>query len=171
MLKKFFHSYPAILNQQIQQSFSERMEKAMEERIDDLKTRKQDRFNAKKEKYDGRSKRRKWEHDESEEAKRLRLEESGGERIKRRKALVLLGYSGVNYCGMQRNLGIETIEEELLKAMLKHKWINDLGKLCCLWINMILIESIQAFRHHNSFNFNVLLELTKEYLLVVKLFP
>ena len=103
------------------------MEKAIEERTDDLKTRKQDRFKAKKDKYDGRVKRRNWEV-ESEESKRQRLEESGGERIKRRKTLVLMGYSGVNYCGMQRNLGIQTIEEELLKAMLKQKWINEPGK-------------------------------------------
>lgn len=103
------------------------MEKAIEERTEDLKTRKQDRFKAKKERYDGRTKRRQWEtQTESEEAKRQRIENEG-ERVKRRKSLILLGYSGVNYCGMQRNLGIQTIEEELLKAMLKHKWINEMG--------------------------------------------
>lgn len=105
------------------------MDSAIEQRIDDLKTRKEDRFKAKKDKYDGRSKRRQWEDlNETEEAKKQRMEQSE-ERIKRRKSLVLLGYSGVNYCGMQRNLGIHTVEEELLKAMLKHKWINELGNL------------------------------------------
>lgn len=99
------------------------MEQAIEERVDDLKTRKAERFNAKKEKYDGRTKRRRWEQ-EDEDSKKQRLE-GGEERIKRRKSLVLLGYSGVKYCGMQRNLGIQTIEEELLKAMRKNNWIND----------------------------------------------
>lgn len=40
---------------------------------------------------------------------------------------MLLGYSGVKYSGMQRNPGANTIEEELLKAMLKEKWITDLA--------------------------------------------
>jgi tRNA pseudouridine38-40 synthase len=47
--------------------------------------------------------------------------------VKRRKSLVLLGYSGVNYTGMQRNPDVPTIEEELLKAMLKNDWINEEG--------------------------------------------
>jgi tRNA pseudouridine38-40 synthase len=36
-----------------------------------------------------------------------------------------LFFSGVNYTGMQRNPDVPTVEEELLKAMLKHNWIND----------------------------------------------
>lgn len=47
------------------------------------------------------------------------------ERIKKRKCCLLLGYSGVNYFGMQRNPDMKTIEEDLLVAMLKNKWIND----------------------------------------------
>lgn len=48
-----------------------------------------------------------------------------GLRIKRRKFAMLLGYSGAKYYGMQRNPGMNTIEEELFKAMHKHKWITD----------------------------------------------
>lgn len=46
------------------------------------------------------------------------------ERIKRKKSLIVLGYSGVNYFGMQRNPGFSTIEEELLAAMKKCEWIT-----------------------------------------------
>lgn len=46
------------------------------------------------------------------------------ERVKRRKSLIVLGYSGVNYYGMQRNPGFSTIEEELLTAMKKSEWIT-----------------------------------------------
>lgn len=102
------------------------MEKAIEERSETIKTKKEERWKNKKGRYDGRAKRREWENGgESEESKRQRLEETGGERVKRRKSLVLLGYSGVNYSGMQRNPGTKTIEEELLNAMFKNKWINE----------------------------------------------
>ncbi|KAH8388185.1 hypothetical protein KR200_009419, partial [Drosophila serrata] len=47
------------------------------------------------------------------------------ERIKRKKSAILLSYCGANYYGMQRNPGMQTIEEELFKAMLKHKWITE----------------------------------------------
>jgi tRNA pseudouridine38-40 synthase len=47
------------------------------------------------------------------------------ERVKRRKSIILLGYSGVNYHGMQRNPDMKTIEEDLLATMLKHKWITE----------------------------------------------
>lgn len=46
------------------------------------------------------------------------------ERVKRRKSLIVMGYSGVNYYGMQRNPGFSTIEEELLTAMKKCEWIT-----------------------------------------------
>lgn len=36
-----------------------------------------------------------------------------------------LGYSGVNYNGMQRNPDVPTIEEELLRSMLKTNWITE----------------------------------------------
>lgn len=38
---------------------------------------------------------------------------------------LLLGYSGENYCGMQRNPGMKSIEEELITAMFKNYWITD----------------------------------------------
>lgn len=47
------------------------------------------------------------------------------ERIKRKKMAMLLGYSGVNYYGMQRNPGVPTIEEDLLKALLEAKYIKE----------------------------------------------
>lgn len=57
----------------------------------------------KKQRYDGRSKKRKWEErrtdkGEAFDTKKEKLEE----RIKRRKYALLLGYSGVDYFGMQR---------------------------------------------------------------------
>ncbi|EDV91085.1 GH16145 [Drosophila grimshawi] len=47
------------------------------------------------------------------------------DRIKRKKSAILLSYCGANYYGMQRNPGMQTIEEELFKAMLKHNWITE----------------------------------------------
>ncbi|XP_063540508.1 pseudouridylate synthase 1 homolog isoform X1 [Cydia strobilella] len=47
------------------------------------------------------------------------------ERIKRKKMAMLLGYCGVDYYGMQRNPGVRTIEEDLLKALLEAKYINE----------------------------------------------
>ncbi|XP_034485200.1 tRNA pseudouridine synthase A isoform X1 [Drosophila innubila] len=47
------------------------------------------------------------------------------DRIKRKKSAILLSYCGAKYFGMQRNPGMQTIEEELFKAMLKHKWITE----------------------------------------------
>lgn len=77
--------------------------------------------------YDGRAKKRGWQNTTSEETdvtcKRER--EELFERIKRKKSAVLLGYCGKNYWGMQRNPGMKTIEEDLLSAMHKHKWISD----------------------------------------------
>ena len=102
------------------------MEKAIEEKVEQNNEVKQKRHKAKQEKYNGKAKRRDWIQ-ETEEAKKLRLENPVTERIKRKKALVLLGYSGVNYSGMQRNPEVKTVEEELLKAMLKNDWINEEG--------------------------------------------
>lgn len=47
------------------------------------------------------------------------------DRIKRNKFCLLMGYSGKNYFGMQRLQLKESIEEELLLAMRKHKWITE----------------------------------------------
>ncbi|XP_044736563.1 tRNA pseudouridine synthase A isoform X2 [Chrysoperla carnea] len=79
----------------------------------------------KKPKYDGRIKKRKWEErvnsDESNEKKVC----GDFERIKRRKYAMLIAYSGVNYFGMQRNPGMQTIEEELINALYKTKFITE----------------------------------------------
>lgn len=102
------------------------MEKAVEEAVEAEKVVKQERWKVKKERYNGKTKRRDWVQ-ESEEAKRIRLESHPGDRVKRKKKLVLLGFSGVNYYGMQRNPDVRTIEEELLQAMLKQGWIEKEG--------------------------------------------
>lgn len=48
-------------------------------------------------------------------------------RIKKRNYALMLGYLGKNYCGMQRNTGIPTIEEDLIEAMFKAGLINNKG--------------------------------------------
>lgn len=82
----------------------------------------------KKPRYNGQQKKRRWEHfnrrDDSDEK---RVRPSLEERVKKRKYCMLLGFAGANYVGMQRNPGVNTIEEELLKALLKNKLINDEG--------------------------------------------
>ncbi|KAI4467752.1 pseudouridylate synthase [Holotrichia oblita] len=80
----------------------------------------------KKQRYDGRTKKRKWEerrtdNGEAFEAKKEKPEE----RIKRRKYALLLGYSGVDYYGMQRNPTMKTIEEEIFTALLKTGLITE----------------------------------------------
>jgi len=75
-------------------------------------------------------KRKKWvdwkEQDEKDAASGVKRPPfDPAERIKRKKSAILLSYCGANYFGMQRNPGMQTIEEELFKAMLKHKWITE----------------------------------------------
>lgn len=105
-------------------SFPAMMEKAIEEQVE----KKQEKIQAKtkKERYNGKFKRRDW-IEETEEAKKARLEAFPPDRVKRKKALVLLGYSGVKYHGMQRNPDVKTIEEALQVVMLKHGWMNEEG--------------------------------------------
>ncbi|CAB3224850.1 unnamed protein product [Arctia plantaginis] len=72
---------------------------------------------------------RQWEdtnpnHKENGETDTKRLCGSA-ERIKRKKMALLLGYCGVDYYGMQRNPGVRTIEEDLLKALLEAKYITE----------------------------------------------
>ena len=73
-------------------------------------------------------KRRKWvdwktEDEEKGDVKRAAF--NPADRVKRKKTAILLGYSGSKYFGMQRNPGMQTIEEELFKVMLKHKWVTQ----------------------------------------------
>lgn len=113
-------------------SFAEQMEQVIDNMADkrvESAEKRQERKQFKKERYNGKFKRRDWKP-ETEEAKKARLEAAAErgevfERVKRKKCAVLLGYSGVNYYGMQRNIGMATIEDELMKAMLKHKWIDQ----------------------------------------------
>ncbi|XP_011497273.1 PREDICTED: tRNA pseudouridine synthase A, mitochondrial, partial [Ceratosolen solmsi marchali] len=46
-------------------------------------------------------------------------------RIKRKNYAMLLSYLGKNYYGMQRNPGMATVEEHLIKALLKANLINS----------------------------------------------
>ncbi|XP_017468817.1 PREDICTED: tRNA pseudouridine synthase A, mitochondrial isoform X2 [Rhagoletis zephyria] len=73
-------------------------------------------------------KRRKWvdwktQDEQAGDTKRPAFDPA--DRVKRKKCAILLSYCGANYFGMQRNPGMQTIEEELFKAMLKHKWITE----------------------------------------------
>lgn len=68
------------------------MEVKNSERWNERKKRKNNR-------YEGKKNKREWHIPESEEAKKIRLE-SGEERIKRKKSIVLLGYSGSKYSGV-----------------------------------------------------------------------
>lgn len=80
-----------------------------------------------KSRYNGRVKKRQWEDFGSEGNPEKRANFNPEDRVKRKKCCLLLGYSGANYFGMQRNPDTKTIEEELLMAMLKHKWITEDG--------------------------------------------
>lgn len=42
---------------------------------------------------------------------------------KKQKFCILLGFAGGNYYGMQYNCSLRTIEDALLKAMVKNEWI------------------------------------------------
>lgn len=102
------------------------MEKAIEKKVEQIKENNQERFKRKCERYNGKVRRRDWV-EETEEAKKIRLETNPVERVKRKKGVLLLGYSGADYYGMQRNPDVKTIEGELLQTMLKHGWINEEG--------------------------------------------
>lgn len=83
----------------------------------------------KKKRYCGIHKKRPWvdyraQSDGGEEKRQCFRPE---DRVKKRKYCLLMGYAGANYFGMQRNPEVNTIEEVLLTAMLKQKWINDEG--------------------------------------------
>lgn len=79
--------------------------------------------------YDGRTKKRKWEERRLEcleptVEKREKMDETKIDRIKRRKFAVLLGYSGADYFGMQRNPQTLTVEEDFLKSLLAINYIS-----------------------------------------------
>lgn len=53
------------------------------------------------------------------EAKIQKTETEAVQRIKRKNHVIMLGYLGKDYYGMQRNPGMKTIEEDLITALLK----------------------------------------------------
>lgn len=114
--------------QDVKLNFWSEMEEAIESKSTETKARKEEAYvNRKKRKHNRMNeklKKRTWHEAEDEEAKRIRLE-AGEERVRRKKCVLLISYSGVKYSGMQKNPGANTIEEELLKAMLKQKWITQ----------------------------------------------
>lgn len=78
----------------------------------------------KKIKFDGRSKKRFWQFNRRDDSiKRVRTDPE--DRVKRRKFIMVLGYAGANYMGMQRNPDVNTIEDELLKALFKNNLITE----------------------------------------------
>lgn len=78
-----------------------------------------------KQKYDGRKKKRQWVFNRRNDDDAKRVRTAPEDRVKRRKYLMILGYAGANYIGMQRNPNVNTIEEELLKALFKNKMITE----------------------------------------------
>lgn len=81
----------------------------------------------KKPRYNGAWKKRKWAFDRRDDTDEKRVRSNPEERVKKRKYCMLLAFAGAKFLGMQRNPGVNTIEEELLKALLKNKMINDEG--------------------------------------------
>ena len=115
----------------VRQRFAAELAAAVEVKLAAKKQEAQKRMESRKTKqevqqrYNGAVKRRKWE-DPPEDPEAVKNFDPAS-RVKRRKSIILLGYSGVNYFGMQRNPGTKTIEEDLLRAMQKREWINDEG--------------------------------------------
>ncbi|XP_061725834.1 uncharacterized protein LOC133531545 isoform X3 [Cydia pomonella] len=72
-----------------------------------------------------RFRKRQWEDNNKTNGAPEEKRDKPFERIKRKKMAMLLGYCGVDYYGMQRNPGVRTIEEDLLKALLEAKYINE----------------------------------------------
>ncbi|XP_062564471.1 pseudouridylate synthase 1 homolog [Armigeres subalbatus] len=113
----------------IEAPFLVQMAEAVEQKITCEKNRKEERYQQKrlqqdaKTRYNGMVKKRKWE-DPPADPEAVRNFDPAS-RVKKRKCVIVMGYSGVNYSGMQRNPGMKTIEEELLVAMLKQGWISD----------------------------------------------
>ncbi|XP_026500207.2 pseudouridylate synthase 1 homolog isoform X1 [Vanessa tameamea] len=79
--------------------------------------------------YKRRFLKRQWETTKKEtepgESEEKKICDKPFERIKKKKMAVLLGYCGVDYYGMQRNPGVPTIEEDLLKALYDAKYITE----------------------------------------------
>ena len=92
-----------------------------------LKQEKRNSSRSWKSRYNGADKKRRWEENTRNDGETADKQFKPEDRIKRRKYVLLMGYSGASYFGMQRNPEMKTIEEELLKAMQKNNWINEEG--------------------------------------------
>ena len=72
---------------------------------------KENKFNKNKStykpRYNGKCKKRQWDDSEKTDISDKRQCISPFDRIKKRKSIILLGYSGVNYFGMQRYIQIK----------------------------------------------------------------
>ncbi|XP_011141447.1 tRNA pseudouridine synthase A [Harpegnathos saltator] len=64
------------------------------------------------------------DNDDENGIKIQKTEAESVQRIKRRNHVIMLGYLGKNYYGMQRNPGMKTIEEDLVNALLKANLIT-----------------------------------------------
>lgn len=76
--------------------------------------------------YNGYLKSKRWQNydDEPLGAHGPETEEQYNYRLlKKQKFCVLMGFAGGNYYGMQYNKGVHTIEQVLLDAMVKNRWI------------------------------------------------
>lgn len=81
----------------------------------------------KKQRYNGAWKKRKWNFNRRDDSDEKRVRTNPEERVKKRKYCMLMAFAGAKFFGMQRNPGVNTIEEELLKAFFKNKLINEEG--------------------------------------------
>ncbi|XP_055694887.1 pseudouridylate synthase 1 homolog [Lutzomyia longipalpis] len=131
MLKFFYQSNRIVCRStgRLFSSFTGIMSEAIDVKKAEIALEKQ-RKKEYKSRYDGSKKRCNWvttppsgTTEEGPEGKKACLEPFV--RIKRKKSVVLLGYAGKDYYGMQRNPDVKTVEQELLSAMLKHKWITE----------------------------------------------
>ncbi|CAK1545425.1 unnamed protein product [Leptosia nina] len=88
-----------------------------------------DFVNKQETRFQQRRRKRQWEFDEkkseNDESEAKKSCDTPFQRIKRKKMAMLLGYCGVDYYGMQRNPGVRTIEEDLLKALQDAGYITE----------------------------------------------
>lgn len=135
VIPRLLHRSPSVLSfvqsEEVKPAatFLAQMADAVEQNITDKKNRHEDRHRQKRQqqesktRYNGIVKKRRWE-DPPTDPEAVRNFDPAT-RVKKRKCVIVMGYSGVNYFGMQRNPGTKTIEEELLVTMLKHGWISE----------------------------------------------
>lgn len=118
-----------IIETTTQEESSEAIDQKPEENNKQNGPKKEKRVWVPKKRYDGRHKKRQWQ-DRSKDAENdiaeKRAHFNPEDRVRKRKFCLLMGYSGANYFGMQRNPSVNTIEEELLKSLLANKYVSDI---------------------------------------------